>query len=131
MSELTMKTITVRTYKETNDDCPPENLIAFIEEMKSLMEDVPEQYRADTEIQFRSHQDYDGCEMSIIGITYDRLETEAEAEERERLYSEGVMADIEWLENRIAMLRDEAVTCGMDLAALGVEGRLIKALSGS
>lgn len=130
MYDETMTTVTVRTYKESNSDCPPENLYDFIAEMQGHLETIPEEYRTGTKIQFRSYRDYDDCDSSIIGITYERPETPKDAEARRAAGVANVMEDIEWLEQRIVTLRQDAAWNGVDLKALGVGDTMLKALTG-
>lgn len=97
------------------------NAFAFMEDMRAVLDGIPAEFRATTEIDFRTWSDREGYPEGMVAMTYKRPPTPKEIalndeRDRSRVLSEG-----KWISSKIAALLAAASESGMKPTDIGIE----------
>lgn len=99
---------------------PAYNMVSFVEKMKALLDRVPEAYRSQAEIQFKTWEDRDDFVYGRLAVSYQRPATDTEIERERQKTQEAVLRDRSWLQNRMDQLIEDAERAGMSAADIGL-----------
>jgi len=93
----------------------------FIDEVKTKLDGMDAGVRPSAEIYFRTWTDVDGCPSRAVSLTYRRPATPRELRLARAIEVKSVTDDRAWLQQRLAMLIEDAGRAGLALEDIGIK----------